>query len=87
MPRGVPTGAPRGIFVSVPQRNLALCPPLVRLGKRTGPLKTGRKPMARKKVATRKIGRNAETGRFTSVEVARKHPKTHIVETLRSHRC
>ena len=37
--------------------------------------------MARKKVATRKIGRNAETGRFTSVEVARKHPKTHIVET------
>ncbi len=39
--------------------------------------------MARKKVATRKIGRNAETGRFISVEVARKHPKTHIVETLR----
>ncbi|QNL89437.1 Uncharacterized protein PPKH_4023 [Pseudomonas putida] len=38
--------------------------------------------MARKKVATRKIGRNAETGRFTSVEQARKHPKTHIVETL-----
>ncbi|HGM6311864.1 Uncharacterised protein [Pseudomonas putida] len=43
--------------------------------------------MARKKVATRKIGRNAETGRFTSVEVARKQPKTHVVETLRSHRC
>jgi hypothetical protein len=40
-------------------------------------------PMARKKVATRKIGRNAETGRFTSVEEARKHPKTHVVETLR----
>lgn len=38
--------------------------------------------MARKKVVTRKIGRNAETGRFTSVEAARKQPKTHIVETL-----
>ncbi|MCX2889898.1 MULTISPECIES: hypothetical protein [Pseudomonas] len=42
--------------------------------------------MARKKLATRKIGRNAETGRFTSVEQARKHPKTHIVETLHTHR-
>ncbi|MBP2081568.1 MULTISPECIES: hypothetical protein [Pseudomonas] len=43
--------------------------------------------MARKKVATtRKIGRNAETGRFTSVEEARKQPKTHIVETLHTHR-
>ncbi|MFJ4343700.1 hypothetical protein [Pseudomonas sp. NPDC089401] len=39
--------------------------------------------MARKKVITRKIGRNAENGRFTSVEEARKHPKTHVVETLR----
>ena len=39
--------------------------------------------MARNKVATRRIGRNAETGRFTSVEEARKHPKTHVVETLR----
>jgi len=42
--------------------------------------------MARKKAVTRKIGRSAETGRFTTVEHARKHPKTHIVETLRS-RC
>ncbi|MFV3406642.1 MULTISPECIES: hypothetical protein [Pseudomonas] len=42
--------------------------------------------MTRKKVATRKIGRNAETGRFTSVEQARKHPKTHVVETLHT-RC
>jgi hypothetical protein len=42
--------------------------------------------MARKKVATRKIGSNAETGRFTSVEAARKQPKTHIVETLHTHR-
>ncbi|MBK5000637.1 hypothetical protein IAE37_002913 [Pseudomonas sp. S31] len=39
--------------------------------------------MARKKPATRKIGRNAETGRFTTVEEARKHPRTHVVETLR----
>lgn len=38
--------------------------------------------MARKMVATRKIGRNAETGRFTSVEEARKQSKAHIVETL-----
>ncbi|MGA9663834.1 MAG: hypothetical protein WBQ92_19325 [Pseudomonas alloputida] len=42
--------------------------------------------MARKKLASRKIGRNAETGRFTSVEQARKYPKTHIVETLHTHR-
>ncbi len=42
--------------------------------------------MARKKLASRKIGRNAETGRFTSAEQARKHPKTHIVETLYTHR-
>lgn len=42
--------------------------------------------MARKKLASRKIGRNAETGRFTSVEQARKPPKTHIVETLYTHR-
>ncbi|WP_449431528.1 hypothetical protein [Pseudomonas putida] len=39
--------------------------------------------MARKKAVTRKIGRNAENGRFTSLEQARKHPKTHVVETLR----
>ncbi|MDT8922214.1 MULTISPECIES: hypothetical protein [Pseudomonas] len=42
--------------------------------------------MARKQVAIRKIGRNAETGRFTSVEEARRHPKTHIVETLHKQR-
>ncbi|MDD2011672.1 hypothetical protein NPS38_21050 [Pseudomonas putida] len=42
--------------------------------------------MARKKLTSRKIGRNAETGRFTSVEQARKYPKTHIVETLYTHR-
>lgn len=39
--------------------------------------------MTRKKATTRKIGRNAETGRFTTVEEARKHPRTHVVETLR----
>ncbi|MFV3381507.1 hypothetical protein [Pseudomonas sp. NY15354] len=42
--------------------------------------------MARKKPATRKIGRNAETGRFTTVEEARNNPRTHIVQTLRN-RC
>ncbi|HGY9627476.1 hypothetical protein WCE02_21210 [Pseudomonas juntendi] len=42
--------------------------------------------MARKKTVVRKIGRNAETGRFTTVEEARQHPKTHIVQTLR-YRC
>ncbi|MGW7772142.1 hypothetical protein ACTWM0_04270 [Pseudomonas machongensis] len=39
--------------------------------------------MTRKKPAVRKIGRNAETGRFTTVEEARRNPRTHIVETLR----
>jgi len=42
--------------------------------------------MARKKPAVRKIGRNAETGRFTTVEEARQHPRTHIVQTLRERR-
>ena len=39
--------------------------------------------MARKKSIPRRIGRNAATGRFTTVEEARNNPKTHIVETLR----
>ncbi|MGE7994177.1 hypothetical protein ACQKPE_24820 [Pseudomonas sp. NPDC089554] len=39
--------------------------------------------MTRKKTAVRRIGRNAETGRFTTVEEARNNPVTHIVETLR----
>ncbi len=30
----------------------------------------------------RKIGRNARTGEFTPVSTARKHPSTHVVETL-----
>jgi|CXWL01.1.fsa_nt_gi hypothetical protein len=30
-----------------------------------------------------KIGRNAETGEFTTVKVARTHPKTHVVETIK----
>jgi hypothetical protein len=29
------------------------------------------------------IGRNASTGRFTPVSTARKHPKTHVVETIK----
>ena len=30
-----------------------------------------------------KIGRNAENGQFTTVEVAKNKPKTHVVETIK----
>ncbi|MFZ2628064.1 MAG: hypothetical protein WAX67_04190 [Rugosibacter sp.] len=30
-----------------------------------------------------KIGRNAETGLFTTVQQARQQPKTHVVETIK----
>jgi hypothetical protein len=30
-----------------------------------------------------RIGRNAGDGRFTTVETARKNPKTHVVETVK----
>jgi hypothetical protein len=30
-----------------------------------------------------KIGRNAGTGRFTTVKTAQQHPKTHVVETIK----
>ncbi len=30
-----------------------------------------------------KIGRNAETGQFVTVEEAKKKPKTHVVETIK----
>lgn len=30
-----------------------------------------------------KIGRSATTGKFTSVKTAVKHPKTHVVETIK----
>jgi len=30
-----------------------------------------------------KIGRNAGSGRFTTVKTAREHPKTHVVETVK----
>lgn len=30
-----------------------------------------------------KIGRNAGTGRFTTVKVATSKPKTHVVETIK----
>ena len=33
--------------------------------------------------STRKIGRSAVTGRFTSVKVARRKRTTHVVETIR----
>lgn len=32
---------------------------------------------------TRKIGRSAVTGRFTSVKTARRKPRTHVVETIK----
>ena len=28
------------------------------------------------------VGRNAETGRITTVEYAKSHPKTHVVERM-----
>ena len=31
----------------------------------------------------RRIGRNAGTGRFTTIRQARQHKKTHVVETIR----
>lgn len=34
-------------------------------------------------MADRKVGRNAGNGRFTSVEDAKKNPKTHVVETIK----
>jgi hypothetical protein len=34
-------------------------------------------------MATRKIGRNAGTGKFTSVKTAVNKPKTHVVETIK----
>lgn len=30
-----------------------------------------------------KIGRNASTGRFTTVKTAKKKPGTHVVETIK----
>ncbi|SIT88163.1 hypothetical protein SAMN05421665_2637 [Yoonia rosea] len=33
--------------------------------------------------STRKVGRSAITGRFTSVSTARNKPKTHVVETVK----
>jgi hypothetical protein len=35
-------------------------------------------------MATRKIGRNAGNGRFTTVKVAQGKPKTHVVETIKT---
>jgi hypothetical protein len=33
---------------------------------------------------SRKIGRNAETGKFTTVQTATNKPKTHVVETIKT---
>ncbi len=32
---------------------------------------------------SQKIGRNAGSGRFTTVKTAKDHPKTHVVETIK----
>lgn len=32
---------------------------------------------------TRKIGRNASNGRFTTVKTAKSKPRTHVVETIK----
>ena len=40
--------------------------------------------MARRKKRPIKIGRDAETGRFIPVKVARRRKKTAIVETIKS---
>ena len=39
--------------------------------------------MPKKKITTRKIGRDAETGEFIPVAAAKRRPKTAIVETVR----
>ena len=31
-----------------------------------------------------KIGRSASTGKFTTVKTAKDHPKTHVVETIKT---
>jgi hypothetical protein len=33
---------------------------------------------------TRKTGRSAVTGRFTTVKTAQQQPKTHVVETIKT---
>jgi len=38
--------------------------------------------MSRKKAETRLEGRNAGTGRFTTIEQARRYPETHVVERV-----
>jgi hypothetical protein len=40
--------------------------------------------MAAKKGNTRKIGRDAKTGKFMSVEKAKRRPSTTVVETIRT---
>lgn len=35
------------------------------------------------KTTTYKVGRNAGTGRFTTVKTAQNKPKTHVVETIK----
>lgn len=35
-------------------------------------------------MATRKIGRSAVTGRYTTVKTAESKPRTHVVETIKT---
>jgi hypothetical protein len=50
-------------------------------GKKTGP---GQPDKDRRVTqATVKIGRNASSGQFTSVQKAKQQPKTHVVETIK----
>jgi hypothetical protein len=38
--------------------------------------------MSKKETRTTPRGRDAETGKFTTVEEARRHPATHVVERV-----
>jgi hypothetical protein len=47
-----------------------------------GKLGLGDKPHMSKESKTTKHGRDARTGEFTTVEEARRHPNTHVVERV-----
>jgi hypothetical protein len=43
----------------------------------------GKEVIKMAKATTRKIGRNAGNGQFTTVKKAQQAPKTHVVETIK----
>ena len=49
-----------------------------------GSLYEGDETMAK---GTRKIGRSAKTGRFTTVKKAQRYSSTHVVETIKKSNC